>query len=156
VPGRVADALAAGAVEGAGASLATVQAARLYEAAPVVSADLVLWPSPAALVAHRPSLAGLSSGQQRALRAAGAGLAARSLDAQARPSALAAVLCQEGVRFEPTPAAARARLRRRAERAARALARDPASRRALARIRALAAGTPAEAPLAPCPAAGAG
>jgi TRAP-type C4-dicarboxylate transport system substrate-binding protein len=151
-PGRLAAALAGGAVDGAAVSLATIQAERLYEGAPAVSADLVLWPSPAALVAHRPSLAALSSGQQEALRAAAAALPARSLAAQARPSALAAVLCQEGVRFEPTPAPARARLRRAGERAARALARDPASRRALARIRALAAGTPAPAPLPACPA----
>lgn len=150
-PARLAAALASGTIDGTAASLATVQAERLYAGAPAVSSNLVMWPSPAALVAHRPSFAALSSGQQAVLRAAAADLPARSLAAQARPSALAAVLCQEGVRLLPTPPGARARLGRRAVRAADALARDPAARRALARIRALAAAVPAPAPLRPCP-----
>ena len=150
-PARLAGALASGRIDGTAASLAAIQSQRLYDGAPAVSSNLVIWPSPAALVAHRPSFAALSSGQQAVLRAAAADLPARSLAAQARPSALAAVLCQEGVRLLPTPPGARARLARRAARAADALARDPAARRALARIRALAAATPAPAPLPPCP-----
>jgi TRAP-type transport system periplasmic protein len=155
-PAQLRAALAGGAVDGTAASLGAIQAQRLYAAARVVSGDLVLWPSPTALVAHAASFAALSAGQQAVLRAAASGLPDRSLRALARPSALAAVLCQEGIRFVPTPPRARAGLHRQGARATRALSRDPAARRALARIRALAGPRPPAAALGRCPAPGPG
>lgn len=114
--------------------------------APYATANVNLWPQMLALIASPAALKRLSAPERRWLGQAAADATTKSIAIARTDDRWIAEACRTGSRFTNASAAQIAALRTRFEPLYAALEQDPQTRSYIARIRALAASTPADPP----------
>jgi TRAP-type C4-dicarboxylate transport system substrate-binding protein len=136
------DALVDGSVDGFEKNLLVYSINSMEGEAPYVTLDVDLWPETAVLIGNPRSLDRLTAEQQRWVQEAATDAADRSADLVDVDQDLLGGLCSVGSHFATSSPDDRAAMAAAVAPVVEDLARDPATRSAIARIRELKAGTP--------------
>jgi TRAP-type transport system periplasmic protein len=115
-----------------------------------VAGNLVLYPKINTLVINRDLWEGLSDNQRRVLEQAADGTRAWATASMPATAAEAAAYCQSGGTIFTAPEQGSAEFKTAVAPTIARLEKDPGTKALIAKIRSLAASTPAPAPLAPC------
>lgn len=149
-------ALKSGAIDGLEANYGLIVTQKFNEAAKYVTADVTLWPFPAAVVINQDQWDKLSADQQKILTDAGKNLAANSIKVFTNPAPGATnfvqVLCSAGMTFASAGDANRAALAKKAQPALDELAANADTKDFLKKIQDLKASMGPPAAPAPLPA----